>query len=114
MFLKKYNQLSIDSQQVQAAANVLDVTEFRLFELAYRDWFGTLGQEGELEKLYMLYWFTGLAPSWVRHYSRQVMSLSSQIGHEARSGTALPLRSTFHTITLGCLAMSLLLLLTVV
>ncbi len=114
MFLKKYNQLSVDSQQVQAAANVLDVTEFRLFELAYRDWFGKLGQEGELEKLYMLYWFTGLAPSWVRHYSRQVMSLSRQMGHEVRSGTALPLSSAFHVLTLGCLAMSLLLLLTVI
>lgn len=114
MFVKKYNQLSIDSQQVQTAANVLNVTEFRLFELAYREWFGELCQEGEMESVYMLYWFTGLAPVWVRHYSRHVVTLCRQVGHDTPVSTSMPVMSAFQLVTLGCLAMSVLLLLKVI
>jgi hypothetical protein len=112
MFISKYKQLSADSQQVQAAADVLEVTEFRLFEMAYREWFGKSCQEGEMEKLYMMYWFTGMSPLWVRHYSRQVLSLGSAIGHSVSLPAAMTLPSAFQIVTLGCLLMSGLLLLT--
>ena len=114
MFFKKYNQLSIDSQQVHAAAAMLEVTEFRLFELAYYDWFGCSGDEGELEKLYMLYWFTGLVPVWVRHFNRQILSLGGQIGHDVRPTSVMSAPSLFHLATLACLLISVLLLVTVV
>jgi len=113
MFVRKYRGLSVDSKRVQSAANVLHVTEFRLFELAYRDWFGTSCQEGELERIYMLYWFSGLSPAWVRHYCRHTLSVSRKPEPEVKPVTVHVI-STFQIVTLGCLAMSLLLLLTVV
>jgi len=114
MFFRKYNQLSMDSRQVQAAATMLEVTEFRLFELAYREWFGCSGQERELESVYMLYWFTGRAPVWVRHFNRHILALSGEVGHEAQATAAISMPSFFNLVTLGCLLMSVLLLVTVI
>ena len=113
MFFNNYSELSVDSRQVVSAANVLNVTEFRLFELAYREWFGCTGKEVELEKLYALYWFTGLAPDWVRHYSRQVLTLCRQIGHEALVVEGPVGNAIFKSVTLWCLGLSVLLLLAV-
>ena len=113
MFFSNYKELSVDCRQVLAATNVLNVTEFRLFELAYREWFGHAGVEVELEKVYALYWFTGLAPDWVRHYSRQVLALSQQLGHQVQVDDARTGNRVFQSVTLWCLAFSILLLLTV-
>ena len=114
MFFNNYKELSVDGRQVVGAANVLNVTEFRLFELAYRDWFGCSGLEGELEKVYALYWFTGLAPDWVRHYSRQVLALCRQIGHDAQVLEGPAADSVFKSVTLWCLGLSVLLFVVVV
>lgn len=112
MFFNHYSELSADCQEVLGAAKVLDVTEFRLFEVAYQDWFGYSGAEGELEKIYAMYWFTGVVPSWVRHYCRQILTLSGQVGHEVQLVAGS--RSTkFESVTLCCLALSVLLLLVV-
>ena len=114
MFFNNYSELSVDSRQVVSAANVLNVTEFRLFELAYREWYGCVGKEVELEKLYALYWFTGLAPDWVRHYSRHVLTLCRQIGHEVQAVADEAPASKFKSVTLWCLGLSVLLLLAVI
>lgn len=113
MFFSNYKQLSVDCRQVLAATNVLNVTEFRLFELAYQEWFGCAGAEVELEKVYALYWFTGLAPDWVRHYSRQVLALSKQVGHHAQIYDERGGNSLFQSASLWCLGLSILLLLTI-
>ena len=113
MFFKHYKELSLDCRELLGAANVLNVTEFRLFELAYRDWFGRTGGEAELESLYALYWFTGVTPTWVRHYCRQILALSNQIGHEVQS-IPVSRKSAFESITLWCLGLSMVLLATVI
>ncbi len=69
-----------DAQQVEAAAAILNVSEFRLFELAYHDWFGVLAKESNLESAYMPYVMTGAVPCWLRHFSRKTLQLCDEAG----------------------------------
>lgn len=115
MFSSKYRELTPDSADVAGAAECLKVTEFRLFEMAYRDWYGHAARETELEREYIQFWCTGVAPSWVRHYCRQVVGLQRQLGHDVRVVSVPRAGATaIDLITLASLAMSMLLLLVVI
>ncbi len=69
-----------DAQQVEQAAAILNVSEFRLFELAYQDWFGVLAKENKLESAYMPYVVCGTVPCWLRHFSRKTLQLCDEAG----------------------------------
>ena len=73
-------ELSQDQLDMQLALQVLNVTEFRLFELAYNAWFGDVATENELEHSYTPYLFTGILPCWVRQYIRNIRELSKEAG----------------------------------
>jgi len=72
--------LSQDQLDMQLALQVLNITEFRLFELAYKAWFGEVARESELESSYVPYLFAGILPCWVRQYIRNIRQLSSEAG----------------------------------
>jgi hypothetical protein len=58
---------------VLEAAALLEVTEFELFRIAYRRWFGAeIGDDG-LERHYLPYMFKSRVPPWVRHLAREVI-----------------------------------------
>lgn len=71
---------SADHAAISASASVLRVTEFRLFELAYLDWFGQSSKEADIERVYIPYLIEGVAPCWVRQYTRQVLRLCEDAG----------------------------------
>lgn len=60
------------------ASSALEVTEFRLFELAFQDWFGKKADQPALEKYFAAYMFTNRVPEWVRHFSRKILKLQAQ------------------------------------
>ncbi len=62
-----------DGTTVLAAAAQLDVSEFEIFRLAHRAWFGRDGDEKSLERIFVAYMFHGKVPLWVRHLCRDVM-----------------------------------------
>lgn len=62
-----------DTRDVLAASAVLEITEFRLFELAYTRWFGEPASEKKVERYYEVYMFRAIAPFWVRQFCREVM-----------------------------------------
>jgi hypothetical protein len=72
--------LSQDQQDMQLALQLLNTTEFRLFELAYKAWFGESAHESKLEHSYVPYLFTGILPCWVRQYIRNIRQLSCEAG----------------------------------
>lgn len=72
--------LSPDTQDMQNTLRLLDVSEFRLFELAYQEWFGRAASESELERAFVPYLFFGELPCWVRHYNRSIRSLAQEGG----------------------------------
>ncbi len=61
-----------DAARVAAAAALLDTTEFQLFALAWRHWYGRPAGEAELERWYVPYMFEDRVPVWVRDYVRGI------------------------------------------
>ena len=80
MFKISKVELNGDARQVEDAAAILNVSEFRLFELAYQDWFGVLAKENNLESAYMPYVMSGTVPCWLRHFSRKTLQLCDEAG----------------------------------
>jgi hypothetical protein len=62
-----------DTLDVLSASSILEITEFRLFELAYERWFGEPPIEEKMESVYSRYMFCANAPFWVRQFCREVM-----------------------------------------
>lgn len=75
MFYKRNLTKIEDSELVMYAATVLKVSEFRLFELSYENWFGESAGETVIETAYMSYVISGAAPAWVRNYIRKTCRL---------------------------------------
>jgi hypothetical protein len=60
---------------VLEAAALLEVTEFELFRIACRRWFGADIDDGELERfIYLPYMFRGQVPPWMRQLVRTVIA----------------------------------------
>ncbi len=59
-----------DRIQVIQTANALGVSEFGVFERAYRDWYREDAETRTLEFHFVNYLFYGNIPFWVRHYVR--------------------------------------------
>ena len=68
------DEVEQDTLDVLSASAILEITEFRLFELAYQRWFGEPPLEQKLEPIYTAYMFRANAPFWVRQFCRDVMA----------------------------------------
>lgn len=58
------------------AAALLQVTEFRVFEMAYREWYGVRARQYLIEKHFRDYMFHRVVPGWVSHFARRIVALS--------------------------------------
>lgn len=78
MFLFPYKSLPADLQTLLDAVALLDITEYRLFELAYRDWYGRPAEPEKLERDFVDYMFKSEVPFWVRRYAGKILQLARQ------------------------------------
>lgn len=62
---------------VCSAANVLQIGEFQLLQLAYADWFGRDLPEGLVDRLFASYMLRDEVPAWARHFARAVLTLDA-------------------------------------
>ena len=67
--------LSEDSLHLLEAAAALEVKEYTLFELAYRQWYGKKPLNHVIAAHFSNYMFHGHIPAWVRSFSRQIVDL---------------------------------------
>jgi len=77
------NEIQPDVRDVLDAAAHLDVTEFDLFGLAYRNWYGAAGGDRLIERYFVAYMLRDVVPPWVRIFAKKVLAL-------ARSGRLEP------------------------
>ncbi len=63
---------------VLRSSALLEVGEFRVFEIAYEDWHGEAGDEKMIEKHFTGYMFNDRVPPWVRHFCKKVLKLDSE------------------------------------
>ena len=67
-----------DLAAVATSAALLEVSEFRFFELAHERWFGRPASRRHCEALFLDYMFREAVPPWVRHLARQVLALAAR------------------------------------
>ena len=70
--------LGRDSLDLLEAAAAMEIKEFTIFELAYREWYGRQPLAHVIEAHFTNYMFHRTIPAWVRSYSRQIVELHSQ------------------------------------
>ncbi len=58
---------------VARAANILQVGEFQLLQLAYSEWFSEDMPEAMVDRLFASYMFSSEVPFWARDYARRVI-----------------------------------------
>lgn len=66
--------------EVARAANLLQVGEFQVLQLAYKEWFGRELPEALVDRLFAAYMFQNDVPFWARQYSRNILRLDDQGG----------------------------------
>ena len=66
-----------DSLDVAETAALLEVSEYRVFQLAYAGWFGNEPEERVIAPHFKAYMFRRAVPAWVRHFTRHVIDLAA-------------------------------------
>lgn len=69
-----------DENEVLEVAALLDITEFRVFTIAYWRWFGRRAGSQVMEHYFARYMFNSIVPHWVHYFTREIL------GH-AQAGT---------------------------
>ncbi len=63
---------------VVTAANLLQIGEFQLLQLAYYAWHGQEMPEAAKDTIFRSYMLRSQVPPWARHYARQVIELDER------------------------------------
>jgi len=63
---------------VAVSASLLQVSEFKCFQIAYSQWFGHELDEQSMENIFSTYLKELSVPHWVRHFTRKVFYLEVQ------------------------------------
>jgi hypothetical protein len=62
-----------DENEVLEVAALLDITEFRVFSIAYWRWFGRRSSAQAMERYFANYMFHSIVPPWVHHFTREIL-----------------------------------------
>ena len=62
--------------EILHAANLLQIGEFQLIQLAYKVWYGKNLPEDKINKIFSEYMITEIIPIWVTHYAQDILKLS--------------------------------------
>lgn len=60
------------------AANLLQIGEFQLLQLAFAHWYGREMTEGEISAIFHSFMIRSQVPPWARHYAREIIEQESQ------------------------------------
>ena len=61
--------------QILNAANLLQIGEFQLIQLAYKVWYKQNLPEEKINKIFSHYMVSGIIPIWVTYYARDIMKM---------------------------------------
>ena len=62
--------------EILDAANLLQIGEFQLIQLAYKVWYNENLPEDKINKIFSEYMITGIIPIWVTHYAQDILKLN--------------------------------------
>ena len=61
--------------EILSAANLLQVGEFQLIQLAYKVWYNEDLPETKVNKIFNEYMVSGIIPIWVTYYAKDILKL---------------------------------------
>ena len=61
--------------EILHAANLLQIGEFQLIQLAYKIWYNEDLPEDKISKIFSEYMVTGIIPIWVTFYAKDILKL---------------------------------------
>ena len=61
--------------EILHAANLLQVGEFQLIQLAYKVWYNKELPEERINKIFKEYMISGIIPIWVTYYARDIIKM---------------------------------------
>jgi len=61
--------------EILDVANLLQIGEFQLIQLAYKAWYEENLPEDKINKIFSEYMITGIIPIWVTYYARDILKL---------------------------------------
>ena len=61
--------------EILNAANILQIGEFQLIQLAYKVWFREDLPENKINKIFEEYMIRGIMPIWVTYYAKDIIKL---------------------------------------
>jgi hypothetical protein len=65
-------------EDVMISSALLQVSEFRFFQLSYAYWYGRNIQDTQLEPFFAEYMFNSFVPHWVRQMTRRILLLHEE------------------------------------
>ena len=71
----KEDNIMQDLARVELSSQLLQVSEFRFFQLAYARWYGRELPDKYMEHIFTEYMFRNEVPHWARYLARNVLSL---------------------------------------
>tara|TARA_Y100001970_G_C13937980_1_gene701662 strand:- start:338 stop:826 length:489 start_codon:yes stop_codon:yes gene_type:complete len=63
--------------EILHAANLLQIGEFQLIQLAYKVWYNEELPEEKISKIFSEYMVRGIIPIWVAYYARDIIKLDA-------------------------------------
>ena len=63
--------------EILHAANLLQIGEFQLIQLAYKVWYGKDLPEEKINKIFSEYMISGIIPIWVTYYARDIIKIDN-------------------------------------
>ena len=61
--------------EILHAANLLQIGEFQLIQLAYKVWYGQDLPEEKINKIFSEYMVSGIIPIWVTYYAKDIIKI---------------------------------------
>ena len=61
--------------EILHAANLLQIGEFQLIQLAYKVWYGKDLAEEKVNKIFSEYMISGIIPIWVTYYAKDIIKI---------------------------------------
>ena len=78
-----------DAQAVLWTADILEKSEFDVFEEAYRAWYREAADTNRMERIFADYMFEEIVPFWVRQFSQYLGMYLGTIATTVRATTGL-------------------------
>ena len=103
--------------EIIQAANLIQIGEFQLIQLAYKSWYKEDLPEDKINHIFNEYMITGIIPIWVTYYAKDILKLEkanvldgcnkkyhiydNEFGHYMSDEKQRKTRGIFYTILIG-------------